>query len=133
MPQATGRFQVQLTPQQAEDAIAAANLPRMLIAKTFMGDLQGSSSGQMVAAMTAVEGSAGYVAMEQVVGTLHGNHGTFVLQHSSTMARGVPQQSITVVPDSGTDELVGLSGQMVIDIVDGEHLYTFDYAITASE
>ena len=118
-----------MTPQAAEEQIAAAQLGRMLIDKTFVGDLTATSNGQMVAAMGAVEGSAGYVAMERVSGTLHGRSGTFVLQHSSTMHRGTPQQSITVVPDSGTDELAGLRGQMVIDIVDGEHFYTFDYVL----
>ncbi|MCB0063639.1 MAG: DUF3224 domain-containing protein [Caldilineaceae bacterium] len=129
MTKATGRFEVTLTPQAAEEQIAAAQLGRMLIDKTFVGDLTATSNGQMVAAMGAVEGSAGYVAMERVSGTLHGRSGTFVLQHSSTMHRGTPQQSITVVPDSGTDELAGLRGQMVIDIVDGEHFYTFDYVL----
>lgn len=130
MTQATGRFEVQLTPQAADESIATANLPRMLIDKTFLGDLEATSMGQMVAAMTAVEGSAAYVAMERVSGTLHGRRGSFVLQHSSTMNRNVPTQRISVVPDSGTDELIGLSGQMMIDIVDGDHLYTFDYVLT---
>ncbi|MEZ4680004.1 MAG: DUF3224 domain-containing protein [Caldilineaceae bacterium] len=98
----------------------------MLIEKSFAGDLIGSSKGQMVAAMTPVEGSAGYVALERVTGTLDGRHGTFALQHSSTMNR-VPQQSITVVPDSGTEELIGLAGSMVIHIVEGDHRYIFDY------
>ncbi|MEZ4620144.1 MAG: DUF3224 domain-containing protein [Caldilineaceae bacterium] len=129
MTKATGRFDVTLTPQPPEATFAAVDLPRMLIEKSFAGDLIGSSKGQMVAAMTPVEGSAGYVALERVTGTLDGRHGTFALQHSSTMNRGVPQQSITVVPDSGTEELIGLAGSMVIHIVEGDHRYIFDYTL----
>ena len=77
----------------------------------------------MLAAGTAIEGSAGYVAIEQATGTLHGRSGSFVLQHNGTMARGAGQLTITVVPDSGTGELVGLAGTMTITIVDGKHLY----------
>ena len=129
MPIATGRFDVNLTPQPADPPIETANLARMLLDKTFAGDLAATSKGQMVAALTAVENSAGYVAMERVSGTLHGRSGTFALQHSSTMARGTPQQSIIVVPDSGTAELVGLTGNMVIEIKDGDHYYIFDYTL----
>ncbi len=130
MTKATGRFEVNLSPQPAEEQIASANLGRMLIDKIFYGDLEATSKGQMIGAMTAVEGSAGYVAMERVSGTLHGRLGTFLLQHSSTMNRGAPQQSITVVPDSGTDELAGLAGGLVIDIADGDHNYTFEYTLS---
>jgi hypothetical protein len=83
----------------------------------------------MLSAGTAIPDSAGYVAMEQVKGTLHGRHGTFVLQHNATMSRGIPQLSITVVPDSGTEELLGLAGSMSINIVDGKHFYDFEYSI----
>ena len=104
-------------------------LGRMSIDKQFHGDLEGTSRGQMLTAGTAVTGSAGYVAIEHVSGTLHGRGGTFVLQHSGTMTRGAPQLSITVVPDSGTGELVGLAGQMAIVIADGKHSYDFEYTI----
>jgi hypothetical protein len=83
----------------------------------------------MIAAGTAVSGSAGYVAMERVTGSLHGRNGSFVLQHSATMTRGEPQLSVTVVPDSGTGELVGLAGSMRIQVEDGRHAYTFDYRL----
>ena len=83
--------------------------------------------------MTDVQGSAGYVAMERVNGKLHGRNGTFALQHSGTMTRGAPQLIITVVPDSGTGELAGLSGKMTINIVDGKHFYEFDYTLAKSE
>ncbi|VVD91703.1 hypothetical protein PPN31114_01695 [Pandoraea pneumonica] len=101
----------------------------MSLDKTFRGDLVATSQGEMLAFRSSVQGSAGYVAMETVHGTLHGRSGSFVLQHSSTMTRGVPAQSITVVPDSGTDALSGLTGSLVITIADGKHTYVFDYAL----
>jgi len=125
---ARGSFEVTLTPQ-AQDAAEGAAIGRLSIDKQFHGDLEASSKGQMLAAGTATEGSAGYVAIEQATGTLHGRSGSFVLQHSGTMARGVGQLVITVVPDSGTGELVGLAGEMTITIVDGKHMYDFDYTL----
>jgi hypothetical protein len=101
----------------------------MSIDKRFEGDLAGTSKGEMLAAMTAVKDSAGYVALEQVTGTLAGRGGTFYLQHDGTMNRGVPQLTVTVVPDSGTDGLQGLTGQMTIDVAGGQHKYTFDYTL----
>ena len=126
MNQATGTFVVKLTPQvDGEDL----GLGRMTIDKQFHGDLEATSQGQMLAARSSVKGSAGYVAMERVSGSLGGRSGTFVLQHSGTMTRGEPQLSVTVVPDSGTGELTGLSGKMAINIAEGEHSYVFEYAI----
>jgi hypothetical protein len=125
---ATGTFNVKLSPQ-ADDKPAGSTLGRMLIDKQFHGDLEAVSKGQMLAATTAVEGSAGYVAIEQVSGTLQGRRGTFVLQHSGTMDRGTPQLTITVVPDSGTDQLAGLTGKMDIQIADGKHSYVFEYSV----
>jgi hypothetical protein len=122
---AKGPFDVKLSPQAADDA----TLGRMSIDKQLHGDLEGSSKGQMLTAGTSVTGSAGYVAIERVAGTLHGRSGTFVLQHSGTMTRGAPQLTITVVPDSGTDQLVGLAGAMTITITDGKHFYEFEYTI----
>jgi hypothetical protein len=83
----------------------------------------------MLSAMGNVQGSAGYVAIERVTGTLHGKRGSFVLQHTGTMDRGAPSLSIHVVPDSGTEELVGLTGSMQIQIEQGKHFYTFDYSL----
>jgi hypothetical protein len=103
---------------------------RMAIAKQFHGGLEAVSRGQMLAAMTDTEGSAGYVAIERVTGTLDGREGTFALQHSGTMTRGAQQLSITVVPDSGTGELAGLAGTMTIQIADGKHSYDFEYTLT---
>jgi hypothetical protein len=101
----------------------------MSIDKQFHGDLEGASKGQVLAVSSEVKGSVGYVAMELVIGTLQGRHGSFALQHSGTMTRGTPQLTVTVVPDSGTNQLVGLSGTMKINIVDGEHFYEFDYSL----
>ena len=126
---ANGPFEIKMSPQTPHEAAAGTGLGRMSSTKQFHGDLEGTSIGEMLGVHTGVQGSAGYVAMEFVTGALHGRSGSFVLQHSSTMARGVQHQSITVVPDSGTGQLVGLSGQMVIHIVDGKHSYEFEYAL----
>ena len=122
---ASGSFDVKLNPQPADDSA----LGRLTIDKTFRGDLEGTSKGQMLAASTDVPGSAGYVALERVTGTLGGRSGTFVLQHTGTMTRGVAELSVTVVPDSGTGQLTGLTGRMTIDIVEKKHFYKFDYTI----
>jgi hypothetical protein len=127
---AAGTFEVKVTPQTSDDSSQDATLGRMSIDKQFHGDLQGTSKGQMLTAGTAVKGSAGYVAIERVNGTLGGRNGTFILQHTGTMTRGTPQLSVTVVPDSGTDQLVGLTGTMNIIIApDGKHSYDFAYAL----
>ncbi len=105
----------------------------MSIDKKFSGDLEGTSKGEMLSAMTAVKGSAGYVALERVRGTLHGRSGSFVLQHSGTMTRGVPELTVTVVPDSGVDQLEGLKGKMTIKIEGGRHFYEFEYELASSQ
>lgn len=127
---ANGSFDVQIAPQSLSSVAAASSLGRMSIDKRFHGTLDATSTGEMLAFRSATDGSAGYVAMETVRGSLDGRRGSFVLQHSSTMTRGVPSQSITVVPDSGTDALVGLSGRMVIDIAPGgAHSYRFEFTL----
>ena len=129
---ASGPFEVQLSPQPPTDAASQAGLGRMTLNKRFHGPLEAVSSGEMLAFRSAVDGSAGYVAMETVRGTLAGHAGSFVLQHSSTMNRGEPLQSITVVPDSGTGALAGLAGRMTIEIAPGgAHRYRFEYALPA--
>jgi len=125
---ASGTFEVKLT-LEVDDKVGDPTVGRMSIDKQFHGNLEGSSKGQMLATRTAVEGSAGYVAMERVSGTLDGRTGTFALQHSGTMTHGVPQLNVTVVPDSGTGQLVGLTGKMTINIADGKHSYDFEYAL----
>jgi hypothetical protein len=129
MTQANGIFEVKVTPQPPEEAAAGAAIGRMLLDKQFHGDLEATSQGQMLAAGTEVKGSAGYVALERVTGTLHGRSGAFVLQHTGTMNRGTPSLTITVVPDSGTGELSGLAGSMTIEIADGKHSFGFEYTL----
>ena len=125
---ARGTFVVKLDPQ-APAAGDDTNLGRLTIEKQFSGDLEGASRGQMLSAGTADQGSAGYVALERVSGTLGGRKGSFVLQHYGVMSRGDGQLTVTVVPDSGTDELTGLTGRFGITIVDKKHLYDFEYEL----
>lgn len=126
---ARGEFVVALSPLAFEGAEPEFKLARMSIDKQITGDLVASTMGQMLTAMTGTEGSAGYVAIERVTGVLDGKHGTFVLQHTGTMNRGTPSLEVTVVPDSGTEELVGLEGEFEINIEDGKHLYEFTYRL----
>ncbi|HMH13991.1 MAG TPA: DUF3224 domain-containing protein [Edaphobacter sp.] len=128
MTHAIGTFEVKLAPQ-SDGKPEDFPIGRMLIDKQIHGDLEATTKGQMLAFSTEVKGSAGYVAMERVTGILNGRTGSFVLQHSATMNRGVPQLFITVVPDSGTGQLIGLTGTFDIQITDGKHSYTFDYSI----
>ena len=129
---ATGTFEVKVTPQPSEDKTDAPALGRMTLDKQIHGDLEATSKGQMLTAGTSVEGSAGYVAIERLSGTLRGRTGTFILQHTGTMNRGALQLSITVVPDSGTGQLTGLTGKMDIQITDGKHSYDFAYTLPDS-
>ena len=124
----SGSFDVKLSPQAATGN-EEPSIGRMLIDKIFHGDLDAVSRGQMLAHMTSVKGSAGYVAMEKVTGTLQGRKGSFVLQHSGTMNRGEATLILNVVPDSGTEELEGLSGSMTITITDGKHFYGFEFSL----
>jgi len=124
---ASGTFEVKLTPE--EDKTGDAIVARMTIDKQFQGDIEGTSKGLMVMTGTPVQGSAGYVALEKVTGSIKGQSGTFYLQHNGIMNRGVGELKIVVVPDSGTDELTGLSGSFSIKIESGKHFYEFDYAI----
>ena len=126
---AAGAFDVKVTPQAADSHADAVTLGRMTIDKQFHGDLEASSKGQMLTGMGSVKGSAGYVAIEQVTGTLQGRAGTFILQHTGVMDRGASRLAIAVVPDSGTGQLEGLAGTMTIDIADGKHVYTFTYTV----
>ncbi len=129
---ASGPFDVKIAPQKSDSDVAqAANLGRMTIDKQFHGDLEATSKGEMIASGPVdAKGSGGYVAMERVTGTLKGRQGSFVLQHSATMTRGVPALSIIVVPGCGAGELKGISGKMNIIIApDGKHSYEFDYTL----
>ena len=129
MSSARGTFEVKITPMPVDDYTDAATLGRMTIDKQFSGDLVATSKGQMITGMGTVKGSAAYSAIEKVTGTLGGHRGDFVLQHTGIMSRGAQSLVITVVPDSGTDALAGLTGTMQI-IIDGkQHSYVFEYTL----
>ena len=125
---ARGTFDVKVT-QQPQDDSAGGPFGRLFLDKKFHGDLSATSKGQMLGAGTAVEGSGAYVALELVSGTLNGKQGSFILQHKGTTRKGEYDMSVTVVPDSGTDELVGLAGQMKIIIEGGKHSYELEYTL----
>ncbi len=127
--QVKGSFEVSRSMQPACDLGDGVVAAHVRFDKRFHGDLDATSVVHMLAVGTAVEGSAAYVAVERIAGTLRGHVGSFLMQHNGTMNRGAPSLSLTVVPDSGTDALLGLSGSLAIDIADGRHFYTFDYSL----
>lgn len=127
---ARGTFDVKVIPQAPDDA-AGGPFGRLFLDKRFHGQLDATSKGQMLGAGTATEGSAGYVALEIVSGTLDGRKGSFILQHSGTMSKGAATLNVTIVPDSGTEELTGIAGRMTIIIVDGTHSYELEYGLGA--
>jgi flagellar basal body rod protein FlgG len=129
---ASGTFEVKVTPLPKDEKVAGLTVGRYSVEKQIKGDLQGTSKGEMMAPDSAVEGSGGYVAVEQVTGTLAGRSGTFTLLHQGTMRKGAGfDLSIKVVPDSGTGQLAGLAGTMKIIIEGGKHSYEFDYSLPA--
>lgn|SRR5581483_5784392 len=132
MPRANGPFDVTAAPK-ASDVQDGNTLSRLSLDKQYRGDLVATAVGEMLSAVTSVKGSAAYVAQERVTGTLNGKTGSFVLQHTGVMNRGTPHLVITVVPDSGTGDLAGLTGSMSIVIEAGKHSYVFDYELSAGE
>ena len=131
--QAKGTFDVKVDPQGEADKAEGSTLARMSLDKKYHGDLEAGAKGTMLTAGTDVKGSAGYVAIERVTGTLNGKTGSFVLQHNATLSRGTPMQSIIVVPDSGTGQLAGIAGKLTVIIADGKHSYEFDYTLPAAQ
>jgi hypothetical protein len=129
---ANGTFDVKLLPLTAAFTGDDAPLARMSIEKQFHGDLEASSRGEMLSSGSPATGSAGYVAIEKVSGTLHGREGTFALQHSATMNRGAPSLTVTIIPDSGTGALAGISGALKIIVENKQHSYTLDYSLGES-
>lgn len=125
---ARGSFDVTMTPQSSNthDGITES---RLSLEKRYHGQLEAQGSGTMLSTMTTVKGSAGYVAMERVAGTLHGRRGSFVLQHSGVLTRGAQSLTVTIVPDSGTGELAGISGTCGITVVGAAHSYELHYTI----
>jgi hypothetical protein len=124
-----GKFEIQNEMLPGDDATSAIGAMRMKFTKQFEGALQGTSVVAMMGVLDQKLGSGAYVALEKFTGNLGGKKGSFDLQHSSSMFRGEQSQLILVVPDSGTDELSGLTGKMKIDIVDQQHFYTFEYEL----
>lgn len=126
---ASGTFTVTMQPQGEPDTVEGSSLGRMSLDKQFEGDLVAVGKGAMLTALTGVNGSAGYVAIERVTGTLNGRQGSFIFQHNGLMNRGGQQLSIVVVPDSGTGQLTGIAGSFTLTMIEGKHLYTFDYSL----
>lgn len=131
MMRASGPFEVTLQPLSSS-APDDALLGRRSIAKVFHGDLDGTGVGEMLTAGTAVEGSAAYVAVDRITGTLHGRSGSFTLVHSGVMHRGAPQLTVAILADSGTGALTGITGNLAIRIADGKHFYDLDYTLPAA-
>jgi hypothetical protein len=127
---ASGTFDVKMIPQTPDNKEAqSANIGRVSLDKQFQGDLEAASKGEMLAVRSENMTSGGYVAIERITGTLHGRTGSFALQHSGAMSGGSRQLTITVVPDSGTDKLTGITGKMTIKVENKQHSYEFDYAL----
>jgi len=126
---ASGSFDVKITPQK-DEGVGDASIGRMGIDKVYHGDLEGTGVGQMLAGMASeVKDSGAYVAIERVRGTLHGRKGSFAVHHRGIMTRGAQDLLITMIPDSGTEELKGIAGTMTIEIKDGKHFYAIDYTL----
>jgi Protein of unknown function (DUF3224) len=124
-----GTFEVKVA-SVAENKAEGLTLGRFSLAKQYHGELEATGEGEMLTGSTSVQGSAAYVAVERVTGMLSGCSGSFLLQHAGTMNRGTPSLAITVVPDSGTGDLAGLTGGMNIVIADGKHFYELEYSLT---
>ena len=127
MQSACGTFEVKTLPQPAEEAAGGEAIGRLFLDKQFHGELAAKSAGTMLGARSAVQGSAGYVAIEKLTGTLKGRAGSFLLQHFGLMTRGAMEQRVEIIPDSGTGELTGIAGSMTIRIEGGTHHYQLDY------
>lgn len=127
--QAKGEFEVRRIPQEELEIGDGATVGHSRFDKRFLGPLDATSVVHMLAVMSPVQGSGAYVAMERIQGSLDGRRGSFFAQHNGIMDRGKPSLDLTVVPDTGTDELTGLRGRIAIEIVDGRHYYTFDYEL----
>jgi Protein of unknown function (DUF3224) len=129
MPKIHGEFNVRRSAEPSCDLGDGVEAMHSRFDKVFNGPLDAISVVHMLAVVTPTPGSAAYVAIERIVGSIDGRSGTFCMQHSGTMDRGAPSLTVSVIPDSGTDALAGLRGTLVIDIVDGKHFYTFDYSL----
>jgi hypothetical protein len=132
---AKGTFVVKVNPVDASAVAQGAGVGRMTIDKTFSGDLEGTSKGEMLTGATEATGAMAYVAMERVTGKLNGRSGSFLLMHNASMLKSDPasgKMQITVVPQSGTDELAGMSGKLTIIIEAGKHSYDLEYELPSA-
>jgi len=130
MPQVgQGSFEVKTAPLPPDDATAATSIGRYSLDKVYRGDLEGASAGEMLGAGNPANGTAGYVAIEQVTGTLHGKSGSFALQHFGSMHAGQFDLNVRVVPGSGTRNLEGIAGTLTITIAGGKHSYALEYTL----
>ncbi len=126
---AKGSFEIVMTPAPAGEGAGRLSVGRMLIDKKYQGDFTGTGQGEMLSAGNPAAGSAGYVAIEHVTGTLNGRSGGFALQHNGVMHAGASNLAITIVPGSGTGDLFGIEGKLKLDIVDRKHFYEIDYTL----
>ena len=126
---AQGLFEVKTAPMAADEATAATSIGRFSLDKVYHGELDAVSAGEMLSAGNPATGTAGYVAIEQVTGTLHGKRGSFALQHFGTMNAGAFDLNVRVVPGSGTDDLEGITGTLTIVIASGRHSYSLEYTL----
>jgi Protein of unknown function (DUF3224) len=131
---ASGPFDVKMSPQPADEKTNDPLMGRMTMDKHYHGELEATATGTMLTGGDYKSGSAGYVAMEKVSGTLQGRAGTFMLQHSATLNQGAQQLSITIVPGSGTGQLTGIAGKMDIKMKEGgKHFYDLEYTLPAAQ
>lgn len=129
MPRIEGEFDITRAVQPNLDLGGGLHAMQVRFDKRFRGPLEATSVVQMLGFMTATEGSGAYVAIERIAGTLDGREGAFVVHHAGRMDRGERELRVSVVPDSGTEGLIGLRGEMTIDVVEGGHRYTFEYEL----
>ncbi|WP_022976404.1 DUF3224 domain-containing protein [Nevskia ramosa] len=129
---ASGAFDVTLAPLSLDQPGDDSARGRMRLDKRFHGGLDATGAGEMLTGMGSVSGSAAYVAIERISGTLNGKTGSFIVVHRGLMTRGAPELAVTIVPDSGTGELAGISGAMNLIVGNGRHDYTIDYTLPAS-
>jgi hypothetical protein len=126
---ATGPFDVSMKPASPPEKEGRTAIGRMVLDKQYFGELAATGKGEMLTAVTDTKGSAGYVAIERISGTLNGRKGSFVLQHNGTMRAGEQNLSTSIVPDSGTEQLAGISGTLAMKVVDGKHVYELNYVL----
>lgn len=125
---ATGAFTIDIWNAQPYDERDGVTLTRAHVTKTFHGEIEGTSTAELLLVGTAVEGSAAYVGIERVTAAVNGHAGSFILKHNAVSAHGAQVGEWTIVPDSGSGALRGISGTARIEIgPDGSHTLALDY------